>query len=793
MRTSEVKALCYHCGDECKQDAILWDEHNFCCEGCKTVYSLLKENDLCNYYAIEEDTARLSRKPVASKLYEYLENDEIADSFLQFKSADKAQVVFFIPDMHCSSCVWLLEKLYKILPGIQHSRVNFDRKELHVAYDPRELSFRTLVEKLSALGYEPALQSRDESKRGQKSNKALLYRLGVAGFCMGNIMLFSFPEYLGMDAASQMSFARLFQFLNLALAIPVVSFSAFPFLSGAYKGLKSKSFNIDLPLAIGILTLFSRSAYEVITLSGPGFFDSLSALVFFLLVGRWMQDKAYEALSFERDYASYFPVAVEVFRQGVWRFSSLDKLAVGERIRVKSNELIPADARLIEGDARIDYSFVTGESLAEKIGKGETVYAGGRQTAGILHLEVLKPVSQSYLTSLWNQHTKDEKKAGMKVFSDQVGKWFTLVLIALACITLAYWLPINPEKAYLAFTAVLIVACPCVLVIAAPFAFGNAMRWLGKKGIYLKNMDVVEKVAQIDTLAFDKTGTLSEGSLVSDVREFSAVSVEEYSLIRSVVAVSSHPLSRALYAHLNVFPTHDLEHVLEVPGKGIEAWVEDQHIRIGSAEWLDVEQEERSGVFVKIDERLIMHLKLRPRYRIGLDAVLNLQLSDYPKYLYSGDQAGELPILRRWFKTENMRFGCSPMDKREAIAELQDKGAHVMMLGDGLNDAGALQAADVGVAITEDINRFTPASEVIMVGKSINDLPKFIQFCRNTLKVVKGSFIFSLLYNSIWMYFAMRGELQPLIAALLMPISSITVFTINTLGIRYFARKGGIQ
>lgn len=790
MKKQEQIACCYHCGDELNGKPIHYDDKDFCCDGCKMVYSLLKDSELCGYYDVD-DEAQLKRKPVSAKQFEYLDTPEIAESFLHFSSENNAQVLFFIPDMHCSSCVWLLEKLYKLLPGIHSSRVNFDKKELHVSFNPNELSLRILVEKLSSLGYEPSLNTNSPEHALKSKSNAMLFRLGIAGFCMGNIMLFSFPEYLGMDEQSIKDFALLFRILSLALALPVVFYSAWPFFVSAWKGIRSKNLNIDFPLALGISTLFIRSLYEIFVLSSPGYLDSLSALVFFLLVGRWMQDKAYEGLSFDRDYTSYFPVAVQVKSPGSWIYKSLNEIKVGDFIRIRNNELIPADSRLISGNAHIDYSFVNGESQTQKAETNQRVYAGGRQIGPLLELEVLKPVSQSYLTSLWNQHSKEDKQSNIQSFSDLVGKWFTAVLLVLAIITFAYWLPIDSDKAFKAFTAVLIVACPCVLVIAAPFAFGNAMRWLGKRNIYLKNLDVVEKVAKIDSLAFDKTGTLSETHQKALIF-LDKSNDEEKTIIRSLASCSSHPNSRLLFDSLKEYDFEGVDNFKEHAGKGVEAWISDRHVQIGSASWLGIDDENEGGTYVVIDGISKLGIKSKVEYRAGLDQLFRTKLKSFKKYLYSGDNDKERENLKAWFSDENMHFGLSPQQKEDAILQLRSKGERVMMLGDGLNDAGALRSANVGVAITEDVTNFTPASDVIMVGKSVFELSKFIEFCKQTVRVVHGSFIFSLIYNSIWMVLAIRGDLYPLVAALLMPISSITVFTINTIGIRYFASKGGI-
>jgi len=793
MKSTVDIAPCFQCGDSCKSEEMRIDDHLLCSEGCKTVYQILQENALCQYYSMDEKAGLKMDKPLSPGKYAFLDNPELSEPLYQFKKESSARVLFFIPEMHCASCIWLLERLYKLLPGVLESRVNFDRKEVAIQFKPEEVSISQLVEKLSALGYEPSLNASREEK---KDSKALLYRLGVAGFCTGNIMLFSFPEYLGMDPQSKEAFSPVFQWLNVSLSLPVIFFAAQPFFVQAWKGLKHKNLNIDCPRALGIPAWFIRSLFEVVFHWGPGFFDSMSALVFFLLRGRWLQDRAYESLSFDRDFRSYFPLAVEVYSEentdAESSYVAIGDLKVNECIRVRNQELIPADSLLLEGKAYIDYSFVNGESEIEEMAQGSMIHAGGRQVGGAINLRVARPVSESYLSALWNQQEKMNGEERVKTFSDWVGRYFTIALVLIAVATLLYWLPIDPYKAFHAFTAVLIVACPCVLVVAAPFAFGNAMRWLAKKGIYLKNPDTVEKVARVNEVVFDKKGNLTEGSAQIE-EEYCELDEEERDGVEELFAQSSHPISHLMSRYFKVVNHASTIAVKELAGRGLEASWQGFNWRIGSRKWIlgDSSDDAKSGVCIERNGVLVAEYAINWQFRSDLNQLFDGW--ELPRSLYSGDHASSRTTMERWFKKEDIHFECSPEMKLEALKEKRKSGHFPMLVGDGLNDAGALKEAWLGVAITEDVHAFTPACEVIMVGKSIHELPKFLRFCRNTLKTVKFSFIFSLVYNLVWMTFAVRGELQPILAALLMPISSITVFSINTLGIRYFARKEHIQ
>ncbi|MEI6900483.1 MAG: heavy metal translocating P-type ATPase metal-binding domain-containing protein, partial [Bacteroidota bacterium] len=372
---------CYHCGEEAGKEPIIFDEKPFCCSGCRMVYEILHQNNASEYYRLESHPGKKAINTGAGNRYAYLENDEIRKELMEFSEDGIGKVRLFIPVIHCSACIWLLENLHKFNPAIHNSVVNFVKKEVTITFRENEITLRGLVELLVSLNYVPHISLDDLSgKSTNRNQRSLLYRLGVAGFCFVNIMMFSFPHYLSVDDSMEAFLRNNFGLLNILLAIPVAFYSGSSYLVSAWKGLKRKFISIDLPIAIGILVLFFRSSYEILSGTGAGFMDSLSGLVFFLLIGKWYQGKTYEALSFERDYKSYFPVAVTVLADdGAETILPLKKLKTGIRLLIRNQELIPADALLMKGLGYIDYSFVTGDSSPVEKQPGEHLFAGGRQ------------------------------------------------------------------------------------------------------------------------------------------------------------------------------------------------------------------------------------------------------------------------------------------------------------------------------------------------------------------------------------------------------------------------------
>ena len=392
---------CFHCGDDIIAQQYIQNNKRFCCSGCKTIYEILTAHNLSNYYVYNKIPGKTQSK--ATSNFDYLEVPQVVSKLVDFEDEIKTIVTLYIPAIHCSSCIWLLEHLHLLQSGILQSRVDFLKKQVSITFKNDETNLKQLAQLLSSIGYEPLISLQDIVKKGQssKTERSLITKIAVAGFCFGNVMLLSFPDYFGLGDFER-EFKNFFGWLNLAFSLPVVLYSGREYFISAWTNLKAKRLNLDFPLALGILVMFLRSAYEIISQTGAGFVDTLCGLVFFLLVGKWMQERTFHHISFERDYRSYFPVAVTTINEGVERPIPLSDLKTGDRILIRSQEILPADAILLNGEAEIDFSFVTGESIPVKKTLGEIIYAGGRQLSGSIEMEVLKPVSQSYLTQLWN-------------------------------------------------------------------------------------------------------------------------------------------------------------------------------------------------------------------------------------------------------------------------------------------------------------------------------------------------------------------------------------------------------
>lgn len=797
---TSTKTYCYHCGEDCEGNEIHFDDKVFCCTGCQTVYEILKGNDMCTFYDLDE-VAGLSQKGKTGKFYAFLDEPDVAQKLTEFTDGERTRINLHLPGIHCSSCIWLLENLHKLDEGILQSKVNFLQKELNVSFLEGQTTLRQVVELLDRLGYTPAIQL-DSLDRPEKKavDRKFLYKLGVAGFAFGNVMLLSFPEYLGLDETIDSAYYYWFGYLNILISLPVVFYSARDYFVSAWEGLKLRQLNIDVPISLGIVTLFVRSTWDILSQSGAGYLDSLTGLVFFLLTGRWFQQATYFNISFDRDYKSYFPIAaIRLGKNDEEQAVTLDKLEVGDRILVRNNELIPADGTLVTGKGSIDYSFVSGEAVPVDRKAGDYIYAGGRQTGEAIQLVITRRVSQSYLTQLWNDEAFTKKRElQASGLADQVGKYFTVVILAIAFASLMYWVNKDIDTAINAFTSVLIIACPCAVALSIPFTFGNVLRILGKKQFFLKNTAVIEALAKIDTIVFDKTGTLTiSGNADLDYRGRD-LSDKEKSLFLTLTVISNHPVSRAISAWLSGVPKLDgVEAAEEIAGKGVRGRIEGQVIRIGSAAFLKEEGLQvlgRVGTFLAIDEQVVGSVQLTNAYRSGLQEVIHYFRDKGELYLLSGDNDAEAERLRPLFGGDYfLRFNQSPTDKLEFVKKLQQEGRHVLMIGDGLNDAGALQQSEVGLVVTEDANNFTPASDGVLKADRFRLLPLFLEFSHKSIYLVYWAYSLAFVYNTIGLSFAVRGALSPVIAAILMPLSSVTIVLFGLLSSTLLARRSKID
>ncbi|MFP9099611.1 heavy metal translocating P-type ATPase [Flavobacterium sp. RHBU_24] len=783
---------CFHCGlgVEKKQE-ITFDEKIFCCSGCKTVYEIFSRNGLTDYYSFEKSPG--STPAYSGRKFDFLDNADIANRLLDFNEQGTHIVSLYVPHIHCSSCVWILENLNRLNGGIVSSQVNFHEKKVRIIFNPDVVSLKEVVLLISSIGYEPYISLDNYNNTKKPADRSLLYKLGVAFFCFGNIMLLSFPEYFEENDFWLNNYRGFFRWLVFALALPSFLYSASGYYVSAFKSIRAGLLTIDIPIALGIVVMFVRSTADIVFGYGQGFFDSLTGLVFFMLLGKLFQQKTYNFLSFERDFKSYFPIAVTKITGGTEVAVPVYDVVAGDRLLIRNSELIPVDGILISGSSSIDYSFVTGEAEPITKKEGDKIYAGGRQMGSVAEMEVLNTVSQSYLTQLWSNEVFAKKAArGYKTLTDTISRYFTPLLLLVALVSFVIWVFIDVTTAFNVFTAVLIVACPCALALSAPFTLGNVLRIMGKRKLYLKNATVIEQMAKVDTIVFDKTGTITTNKKSEIDYEGMPIDSKQMSFIKSLLRGSNHPLSRRLYDFLPDAALLPVDDFKEISGKGLQGVIDGFSIKIGSAVFVGETPDTtlHTSVYITINRNYLGRYIFNNQYREGLAALFAQISRSYTIKILSGDNEGERTLLQSIVPPgTELVFNQKPEQKLAFIEKLQQQGKNVMMVGDGLNDAGALAQSNVGISISEDINVFSPACDGILDASQFKKLGWFLRFSKNTIRTIKMSFTLSLLYNVVGLSFAVTGKLEPLVAAIIMPLSTVTIISFVTLMSNYFSRR----
>ncbi len=786
MNSSKTIVACFHCGNTISDSKILLEEKKFCCSGCKMVYEILQQHDLCNYYEMNQQPGLIQNKTKRSDKYAFLDNKEIEMKLIHFSNQESSHITLYLPQIHCSSCLWLLENIHKVNEGIQSARVNFAKKEVFIVFYHQQTSLRAVIETLDGIGYEPYLSLNEISANGQsKTDRTRWYKIGVAGFCFGNIMMMSLADYLVGTEVIDYKIELFFKIISLVLSLPVLFYSATEFFASAWYGIKNKYLNIDFPVALALVITFIRSIYEITHGSGNGYLDSMSGIVFFMLIGRWLQSRTYQTISFDRDYKSFFPIALNVIKDACITPTEISKVKTNDIVQIHSNEIIPVDALLSKGQASIDYSFVSGESLPVKVNIGELIYAGGKQLEGMLELVVVKEVSQSYLTNLWNNPVFNKKEKPQQSTYDAIGKYFTYAVITIGIIAgLYWWLQGENTLMWNAITTVLIVACPCALLLSQNYTNGNILRVFGLNKFYLRSPEVIEKISRINHIVLDKTGTITHtkganvkysGKILSD-----ALTADVASLLKQ----SSHPASQLVSEYLNIQNSSEVLHFKETEGQGIEGWVNEHHVKIGSPQFIGGEYfNERQGtkVVISIDGVIHGEYTITNKYRFGVTQLLKSLRTKFTLSLISGDNDNELKNIHDLIgKDSEVYFNQTPQQKLDYIANLQTNHyLNVMMIGDGLNDSGALKQSDVGIAVADTGNNFTPSSDGVIDCTKLSQLDTFIKFAIAGKKIILFTFTISAIYNIIGLYFAVQGVLSPVVAAILMPCSSITIILLT--------------
>jgi Cu2+-exporting ATPase len=786
---------------------------SFCCPGCRSVHALLHEAGLGDYYALRdsldaEPTQRPADEPPSALQARYAHLDDPAVAEAHGLRAGEATLA--LAGLHCAACVWVLERLPRLCRGVLAARVDYGRGRIHLRWDPAVTRLSTLAAALHRLGYPPQLRTEEAEAERRSSTRRELWRLTVAGALAGNVMLMAFALYAGA-MTSDSDLGRFMEGLSLLLAIPAVTWGALPFYRGAWAGLRMGVLHMDLPIALGIAAGFCASAFATLGGTGEAYYDSVTTLVFLLLMGRFVQQRGQERVATQGElWQGLVPGMATRWEGGAWRSVYASALRVGERVRVGAGERFAADGRVIAGSGHADLSMLTGESRPVPLHPGSLAWAGTSNTGDALELEVTAVAADTRLGQVVERVGQaDRERAPVVRMADRLAGWFVATVIGLAIVGgVVWWQHAGPGRAFEVVVALLVVSCPCALGLATPLALTVARGRAARAGFVLRSTAALEALGRAQRVVLDKTGTVTEGRVrVVDAGEPEAAAA--LALAAVVERGARHPLALALLRWADgadgdsagsvALATLAATDVVEHPGRGIEGRVGEHRVRVGSPRWLEptsTAARERlaalldrglTPVVVELDGRVAAIAGLGDRLRPEAPTIVRaLSACGLSLALRSGDHPRLVEAAAKALGLADARGDLSPEDK---AAELRGQPGTVMV-GDGINDALALRTASVGVAVGGGAEAALAVADVYLREPGLEPLRELLLGARHARAIVRRNLGFSLVYNVLFASLALAGLVTPLLAAILMPLSSLTV-VLGSLLQRSFAATDG--
>ena len=772
--TSPLDTLhCAHCGTPVRRDAAAWyQEQPYCCHGCLGVARLVRENGWDRFYEKREGW---SPSPEASADTRAFDDESWQQTAVRQGDAGILEVDLQVDGIRCAACTFLVERAVGSLDGVTDCQVSYGNGVARISWDPAKLKLGDIARRMTEVGYRPLL-----SKRTSSANRELLARFGVAAFCAGNVMTLSVASYAGWFDGMAPHFAALFRWASLVVTTPAVFYSSVPFFERAWSGIREKVPGMDVPIALAIVLLYAHGV--AMTVSGhEGYLDSLTMLIALLLAGRFVEDAGRSRA--EDAAASVVSQAPTVVRRrtvdGVEEVA-VQRIQCGDRILVGNGMVLPLDGHIVDGAARLDMSLLTGESVPVAVQEGEPISAGSLVVDGSLEV-VVERVGEETTLSRIARRVADARMSRPKVmrWADRIAPVFTVATLMVASLTFAAWAFVGGVSAALPPTvAVLVTACPCALALATPTALAVAMGAAARRGAWVRDADAVLALGGIDQVMVDKTGTVTEGK--PQVIDASDGALQ---LAAAIERGSSHPIARAILAEarqrgLALLPAREIH---EVAGVGISGVVDGRTIEVGRG---------LTGVAVRANGELIGEILLKDRLRA--DTVAVLRTISQPISLLTGDTERAANEFQRQVTAADLRVsvaaGMSPESKARWIELARTNGSHVLYVGDGLNDAAALQAADVGVAMSSGAEATVLAADIVVLRPSLQPVRDAIRVGVLTRQALRRNGALSIVYNVSAVTAAAFGYVDPLVAAILMPVSSLMVI-VGALSIEWRMRS----
>jgi len=804
---------CFHCGlpasgsTACHGD-VAGEQQLFCCSGCLSVCQVIHEAGLDGFYErLKKREISIAPPPDAPADIDQYDLQEVQQEFTETLANGSRQARLMVEGIHCAACVWLIEKALSGMDGIIKAEVNLVHHRLLLQWQPDQISLPAVMTRLAALGY-AAIPFNLENVEGTlyKQNRQLLFRLGFAAFGAMNIMWISIALYAGAFSGIGAEYRQFFYWVSCAIATPVLLYSGGPILVSAWRGLRQANLSMDLPISIGALATFTYSLWQTVQGGKHVYFDTVVAFLFVILIGRYLEALARRnASSATLRLLELQPrMATRLTGNGKEERVAVRKLIPGDQLRIKPGDKVPADGIVVEGRTHIDESMLTGESQPVHKQPGSRIAGGTVNGENPLVMQVQKTGSSTVLARIIHLvESAQGSKARIQQLADRIAPWFVATTLLLASLTFLYWwTQAGFDTALLAATAVLIITCPCALGLATPMAIAVSTGFAAKNGVLVRNGEALERLSEITHVVLDKTGTLTTGHMrVTDILP-ADTNHDKSRLLQLASALErhySHPLAAAICASVEAkglpFPACR-EQQLQ-PGMGIGGNVDGQEVWVGNQRLMhansiaisdsitescsNIESEMAVPVLIAANGILLGLLRIEDQLRdSAFELIASLGQGGIGITLLTGDSKSAADHLQQQLLAHTTSpiqiiADVLPEDKANHIAVLQEQGEHVLMVGDGINDAPALAQADISIAMGSGTDVSMECSDIVLMGSDLKRIPWAIQLGRRTLKTIRQNLSLSLAYNIVLVPVAMAAWVTPVFAALAMPVSSLLV------------------
>ncbi len=801
MNETTGQGECFHCGLPVPPGSdyaveIDGEARSMCCHGCQAVAQAIVDGGLVDFYRYRTEKSPQARDLVPDQLRELAlyDRDDLQQSFVRQQPGERREAALILEGIVCAACVWLNERHVKSLPGVIDFSVNYSTHRARVTWDNTRIRLSEILEAIAAIGYHahPFDPGRQEQLYKQERTRALR-RLAVAGLGMMQVMMLAVALYAGEAEGMDAGLRQFLRWVSLLLTVPVIVYSARPFFASAWRDLKRRRPGMDVPVTLAISGAFLASAWHTVTGRGEIYFDSVTMFTFFLLAGRFLEMGArHRAGQAAEELVKLLPAtAARLGPDGEQRVPVAD-LKAGDRVLVRPGESVPADGRVVEGRSSVDESLLTGESRPCLRQPGDLLVGGTVNNESPLVMEIEKVGEETVLSAIVRllDRAQSEKPSVARI-ADRVAGWFVAGLLLLAAGVALWWWQHDPAHAFAITLSVLVVTCPCALSLATPAAVTAATGALTRLGVLTTRGHALETLARATHMIFDKTGTLTEGRLtLTGVEVLGALDRERcLQLAAALEQASEHPIAAALRREAGeVVAVEGLE---ATPGDGIEACIDGRRYRIGTAAfvaglWGDTADGTGlpGGVVLGDEQGLLAHFRFSDPLRgQAREAISSLRELGLEIELLSGDEEEAVREVADRLDIEHARARCRPEDKLARIRELQSAGAVVAMVGDGVNDAPVLAAAQVSIAMGGGTQLAHASADMVLLSEQLAHLADAVRTSRRTLAVIRQNLGWALGYNLLAVPLAASGQIAPWMAAIGMSASSLVV-VLNALRLR---------